>query len=236
MKKRMLALLCAAALAASWSLTAFAQEDTAAEEQQKVSKTNKFYGTIKKTEEAEGKRFLLNANTPGTGETQDMLLNVSDETLILDAVSGMPVSLSDIQDGSMAYTYVSPMMTLSYPPQVSAYVVLTKIPADYRVPSLEEVKNLTMNEDGSAVVETVSGTTYHVPADCSVIPYLTRNMVYIDSLTEGTNFLIWSELSEDGQTEKASRIMIFARGQLPFDQPSGPAEEADFNNLMVPIN
>lgn len=37
MKKRMLALLCAAALAASWSVTAFAQEDTAAEEQQKVS-------------------------------------------------------------------------------------------------------------------------------------------------------------------------------------------------------
>ena len=104
-------------------------------------------------------------------------------------------------------------------------MILTKIPADYRVPSLEEIKNLTMNEDGSAVVETVSGVTYQVPADCTMVPYLTRNMVYVSSLTEGTNFLVWSEPSQDGQTERASKITVFLKGQLGFDEPSGPAED-----------
>ena len=146
------------------------------------------------------------------------------------------MAAEDIQDGEMAYVYVSPAMALSYPPQFSAYVILTKIPADYRVPSLEEVKNLTMNEDGSAVVETVSGVTYQVPADCTMVPYLTRNMVYVSSLTEGTNFLVWSEPSQDGQTERASKITVFLKGQLGFDEPSGPAEEAEMQAGLISLN
>lgn len=190
MKKKIFALFCAAVLAAAGSVNAFAAEDSGTEQRQQVSKTIKYYGTLQKTGEAGSGKFLLNGQPAGAAEKQDVILNLSDETLILNAVDGLPVAAEDIQDGEMAYVYVSPAMALSYPPQFSAYVILTKIPADYRVPSLEEVKNLTMNEDGSAVVETVSGVTYQVPADCTMVPYLTRNMVYVSSLTEGTNFLV----------------------------------------------
>jgi len=76
------------------------------------------------------------------------------------------------------------------------------------------------------VVEAVSGTVYQVPADCVLLPYLTRNMVTIESLTEGRNFLVWSELGEDGKEETASKIVMFQDGQLAFDTLDEAGEEA----------
>ncbi len=133
MKKKIFALFCAAVLAAAGSVNAFAAEDSGTEQRQQVSKTIKYYGTLQKTGEAESGKFLLNGQPAGAAEKQDVILNLSDETLILNAVDGLPVAAEDIQDGEMAYVYVSPAMALSYPPQFSAYVILTKIPADYRV-------------------------------------------------------------------------------------------------------
>lgn len=235
MKKKIFVLFCAAALAAAGSVSTFAAESSSAEQRQQMPKTIQYYGTLQKTGETGSGKFLLNGQPAGSAEKQDVILNLSDETLILNAADGLPVAAADIQDGEMACVYVSPAMALSYPPQMSAYVILTKIPAGCRVPSLEEVRNLAMNEDGSAVVETVSGVTYQVPADCIMVPYLTRNMVYVSSLTEGTNFLVWSEPSQDGQTEKASKITVFLKGQLAFDEPSGPAEEAEMNVGLISL-
>lgn len=236
MRKQVFILMCAAVLASASAVSVYAENTSGREERQAVSETNLFYGTVTKTGEGESRRLLMKANVPGSEGQQDVILNLSGETLVLNAVDGLPVSLEDIQDGEIAYAYVSPAMALSLPPQSFAYVVLTKIPADYRVPSLEEVKTLTLNGDGSAAVETVSGRSFQVPADCAMTPYLTRNMVYVDSLTEGTHFLVWSEPAEDGTTERASKIMVFAKGQLAFDEPEGPAEEAEYRALGITEN
>ena len=197
-----------------------------AEEMAAAPQTVKFYGTVTRPEGSEGDQLLMNATIEGLEGQQEVILNISEETLILDAVEGLPIKLEDIKDGDMVYSYMSPAMTASLPPQSFAYMILANIPADYRVPALEEVKELTVNEDGSAVVEAVSGTVYQIPADCVLLPYLTRNMVAVQDLTEGRNFLVWSELGEDGKEETASKIVMFQEGQLAFDALDDSTEEA----------
>ena len=252
MRKKFLVLCCAAALAASAAGCSPAEKAPAqetqterqteapeteessqeaeerAQEMAAAPQTVKFYGTVTRPEGSEGDQLLMNAAIEGVEGQQEVILNISEETLILDAVDGLPIKLEDIKDGDMVYSYMSPAMTASLPPQSFAYMILANIPADYRVPALEEVKKLTVNEDGSAVVEAVSGTVYQVPADCELLPYLTRNMVAVQDLTEGVNFLVWSELGEDGKEETASKIVIFQKGQLAFDAlEETEAEAAD---------
>ncbi len=187
------------------------------EEMAAAPQTVKFYGTVTRPEGSDGDQLLMNATIEGMEGQQEVILNISEETLILDAVEGLPIELENIKDGDMVYSYMSPAMTASLPPQSFAYMILANIPADYRVPALEQVRELTVNEDGSASVEAVSGTVYQIPADCELLPYLTRNMVAVQDLTEGVNFLVWSELGEDGKEETASKIVIFQKGQLAFD-------------------
>lgn len=245
MKKKFLVLCCTAALAVSAAGCAPAEkapaQETQTEQQTEAPETEessqeaeeiaaapqtvKFHGTVTRPEGSEGDQLLMNATIEGAEGQQEVILNLSEETLILDAVEGLPMQLEDIKDGDMVYSYMSPAMTASIPPQSFAYLILANIPADYRVPSLEAVQELTVNEDGSAVVEAVSGTVYQIPADCELLPYLTRNMVAVQDLTEGTNFLVWSELGEDGKEETANKIVIFQKGQLAFDALEEASEE-----------
>lgn len=205
-----------------------AEETEEAEEMAAAPETVRFHGTVTKPEGGDGSQLFMNAVIDGVEGEQEVILNISEETLILDAVEGLPLQIENIKNGDMVYSYMSPAMTASLPPQSFAYVILANIPADFRVPALEKVKSLTVNDDGSAVVEAVSGTVYQIPADCMLLPYLTRNMVAVQDLTEGRNFLVWSELGEDGKEETANKIVMFQKGQLAFDVLE--EEDADSDN------
>lgn len=203
------------------------EETEAAEEMAAAPETVRFHGTVTQPEEGDGSQLFMNAVIDGVEGEQEVILNISEETLILDAVEGLPLQIENIKSGDMVYSYMSPAMTASLPPQSFAYVILANIPADFRVPALEKVKSLTVNDDGSAVVEAVSGTVYQIPADCTLLPYLTRNMVAVQDLTEGRNFLVWSELGEDGKEETANKIIMFQKGQLAFDALEEEAADSD---------
>lgn len=162
------------------------------------------HGPVSK--ESEGR--LVIDNQSGTGYAGEIVLNISSETTrILDAVTGSPVAFDDIRDGETIYAYISPVMTMSLPPMTNASLILCNIPADFRVPAYQQSDVLTVNEDGvSGSVKTTDGTTYTIPADCQIFPYLTRNIVTIQDLTEGRTFLVWA----DSQNQ-ASRIMVFPK-------------------------
>ena len=120
------------------------EAEGSAQEMAAAPQTVKFYGTVTRPEGFEGDQLLMNAAIEGVEGQQEVILNISEETLILDAVEGLPIKLEDIKDGDMVYSYMSPAMTASLPPQSFAYMILANIPADYRVPALEEVKELTI--------------------------------------------------------------------------------------------
>ena len=179
LKKLLFALGTASILVTGGAMTALAETNIAAESDF-VYTPIRVYGTAQKL--TDGRLHLTNSSTDSIND----IVVTTQNSLILDAVSGMPVSYEDIQEGSFVYAYVGPAMALSLPPIANADIVLVNIPADYKVPSYVIVKSLDMHEDGSATLTANDGQVYDIPADCSVIPYLTRQMIYVDSLTPGS--------------------------------------------------
>ena len=174
-----------------------------------------------------GSEMCIRDRTNSSTDSINDIVVTTQNSLILDAVSGMPVSYEDIQEGSFVYAYVGPAMALSLPPIANADIVLVNIPADYKVPSYVIVKSLDMHEDGSATLTANDGQVYDIPADCSVIPYLTRQMIYVDSLTPGSACLIWT--NSDSNT--ANRVMRFNSNPSDHSESSESAQNTDTETL-----
>lgn len=87
------------------------EAEGSAQEMAAAPQTVKFYGTVTRPEGSEGDQLLMNAAIEGVEGQQEVILNISEETLILDAVEGLPIKLEDIKDGDMVYSYMSPAMT-----------------------------------------------------------------------------------------------------------------------------
>lgn len=139
-------------------------------------------------------------NQSGVSFEGEMVLHISDETTkVLDAVGGLPISLEDIKEGEVIYAYIGQAMTMSLPPQTTAEMIIGNIPADYKVPEFVTVQSMTWNEDTSWTLVAANGTTYHIPGDTPIVPYLTRQMVTLESVTEGREVLIWSDAENNGQ-------------------------------------
>lgn len=159
------------------------------------------WGPVTKTA---SQSLSLNNQAPDS-YTGEMIINISDQTRILDAVTGFPVAFDQIRDGETVYAYISQAMTMSLPPMTNASLILCNIPADYRVPQYLQTTSLTIRADGvSGSLTANDGVTYTIPADCQITPYLTRNIVTIQDLTEGATFLLWSD-----SQNRASKIMVF---------------------------
>ncbi len=216
MKRFLLALSTASVLLSGGAMTALAETGSAAESTL-LNAPVYVYGSAEKLEN--GRLHLTNSNT----ETINDIVVTTGNALILDAVSGMPVAYEDIKAGSTVYAYVSPAMTLSLPPMSNADIVLVNVPADYKVPSYVIVKTLDMHEDGSATLTATDGQVYEIPANCSVIPYLTRQMIYVDSLTPGSACIIWTESGSN----TANRVMRFNSNPSDHSEPSDSSENPD---------
>ena len=141
------------------------------------------------------------------GYQGEVILNVSQEsTYVLDAVSGLPIELSDIKDGDTIHAYIGPAMPRSLPPMTNATMIFANVPADFKVPDYVTVKSVVTDAASSqSVLTAMDGTEYTLADDCGIVPYLTRNIVTLDDLTQGRKAVVWS----DGENT-ATRIMVFA--------------------------
>lgn len=145
-------------------------------------------------------------NQSGVSFSGEIVLNIDDEySKVLDAENGFPAALADIQEGEFIYAYIGPAMTMSLPPMTTAEMVICKIPADYKAPEYVKVKSMQEQQDGSWVLTSANEAVYQIPADCTILPYLTRNIVRLTDVTAGSSCLIWSDNSGIGQ-----KIVLFA--------------------------
>lgn len=162
----------------------------------------RIYGTIKILEDG---RISID-NQSGQSYSGEIILNVSDElTRVLDAVSGDPYSLENLKDGDTIYVYIGQAMTMSLPPMTNAELILCNIPADFKVPDYVEVKSVVTDATTSkSVLTSEDGAKFEIAPDCSILPYLTKNIVTLDDLTQGRTCIIWSN-----DQNVAEKIMVF---------------------------
>lgn len=163
----------------------------------------RIYGPVTKQEDG---RLSID-NQSDMSISGEIILNVSEEyTYILDAVTGLPLKEEDIKDGDTIYVYIGPAMTMSLPPMTNADVIFANIPADAKVPDYIEVQSLVTDAPTSkSVLTAADGTEYTVESDCNIFPYLTRNIVTLDDLTQGRKCVVWSD-----EDNAALQIMVFA--------------------------
>lgn len=197
--KLFLSLLCVAAvLTTGLSFQSKADSETTAPQSVCI------YGTVNSAQD--GRISIARQDNDFSG--QELIITVSEETKVLDAVTGYPAALDTLRDGEFIYAYISPAMTLSLPPMSNGEMILCNIPADFKVPAYITVDSLTLNSDNvSGTIQSTDGDTYTVPADCQVLPYLTRNIETLQNLTKGRKCLVWTEPTSN----TAYKIVAFAK-------------------------
>ncbi len=136
----------------------------------------------------------------------EMIIAVDPEsTRILDGENGYPVEVSEINEGEPVFVYIGPAATMSEPPIVNASLILCKIPDDLRVPEQVYVTAMEEQADGSFLLSADNGMQYLVPADCEIMPYLTRNIVTLQDIQAGSSCLVWSD-----ERRTAQKILLFS--------------------------
>lgn len=139
-------------------------------------------------------------NQSGNSSDGEIILMIDPEnTYVLDGKDGLPVNLTDVQLGSFE-AYLGPAMTMSLPPQATPYVVIVNIPEDMAAPQYAVAAGEVEEKDGKTILTANDGNEYEIAEDVQVLPYLTKNIVKLDDITEGSKCLVWQ--NEDGAVEK----------------------------------
>lgn len=213
-------LLCAAALTAAMGFSSLAVTDNSADSLGTAGAgLVQFDGTVVSVEED---RFVMDRET-GV-QTGELVVNVSEDTLLLDGVNGYPISMDHLEEGESVRVYVGPAMTMSLPPISNGVVVLADVPEDGGFPIYTQVKDVVWEPEqadgtgGVYVLTTADGTTYRINSSTVLLPYLTRNIIREQDLTPGSNILLWTDADPvyDGY---AAKIVLF-----PSDNGQDAAE------------
>ena len=213
--------LCAAAVCA---LPAFAAEPEEAAEVPAYLAPVRVWGAVTRLEN--GAVLLKNSNEKDP--YHEVVLHLAETTPVVDAVTGVPLD-RELRDGETVYAWVGPAMTLSLPPQAAAEMVVANIPADFGAPQYYEIaraeRSYTTPTTGASTPYlcevTVTATDGHklvITDQAALFPYLTRQMVTLDSLVPGSRILVWTDARG-----AATKVMLFAytyRGYVSWE-PTG---------------
>lgn len=147
------------------------------------------YGVVKEMQD--GMIYIENDN-PNDMYGQ-INLNVTEETLILDAVDAETKTIADIEKGDTLYAYVSPAMTRSLPPMSNAELILCDIPQDIGVPEYAEIIAVQNGENGISL-ETNREIIYHISEETEIIDFATGESADVSKITEGSKVLAWYQI------------------------------------------
>ena len=189
-------------------------------ELQPVSK----WGYIGDVDEASGditfnsNEFLVDENGEYKDTTSEIILKTTANTPVLDGTTLAPVALSEIDIAQPVYVWTAQAMTMSIPPQTAAQILIVNVPQDASAPMYVVAQQVDAKEDGSIVITDQDGVTWRADADTEVTPYLTRNIVTLEDIHEGTRLVVsqGSDTSTSGSPEAgeadayAAKLLVFA--------------------------
>lgn len=173
---------------------------------------------------------------PEDGSYDQIRLNVSDETLLLNNKTAKALKLGDFAKGNRVYAYYSQAMTRSLPPQSHLLALLeleeNEIPARYWVAEYVE------GEVSGDLVATVDngGLFLTLPQDCWV--QVGGAKTEAAKLEAGDSFLAWYgvvALSYPGQARAERALLV---NQTLAEQPKENEQQklpADVQNAVRPV-
>ena len=177
-----------------------------------------------------GDMSLTLENSNDNDPYQKIVVNVGEDTLILDAVTGEAKTFDDLRTGEAIYAWVGPDMTKSLPPISTGRVILCGLPADYAAPTYAEVESVTETESGADVCLN-NDVVLHLNADTGYLaaPGWEKESVGAADIVPGTRVLAWYSVVTLSLPAQASpeKVMVF---------PSDYAGWVAADGLTVTVN
>ena len=154
-----------------------------------------------------GSLFLRNSSE--SDPNREIIVHLSEETFVVDAMSGLPMRPADIRDGETVYAWVGPAMMLSLPPQAAAQVVVANIPADFGAPMYHQAAAVEPQATSAAPLTQVEltaadGTVLTITDEAELMPWRTKNLIRLEDLVPGSRFLVWRDAAG-----AVSRVVVF---------------------------
>ena len=148
-----------------------------------------------------GENEIIVDNQSGVSSEGEIILMIDpDNTYLLDASTGLPAEVQDVQVGSSFEAYLGDAMTMSLPPQNTPDIVFVNIPEDIAMPSYVVAAEDPTEANGIWTLKATDGTVYEVPEDAQVVPYLTKNIVKMQDVQKGAACAIWYD--DQNQVQK----------------------------------
>lgn len=124
-------------------------------------------------------------------EETEIALKASEETIVIDQVTGLPADFTAIAAGDIVSAQYGAAMTRSIPAQVVADMVVVN--ADQgTLANLISVDSVTENEDGTVTVfDETKSIELTIAAEAEISPYKTRNIVALSDIAEGCKLVAW---------------------------------------------
>lgn len=140
----------------------------------------------------------------------EIFLNVTEDTLILNAVDGSAMAAEDLREGEHVYAYVGPEMTESLPPVAPAAVIVAAIPADYTAPAYSIVEQVNVWEGRTSVLMSDDVTYSMGDAELLAGPGFDGDTVTLADITPGCGLLAWYDMVAESFPAQAwpSKVMV----------------------------
>lgn len=152
---------------------------------------------------------VINSKSSGKAETdtEDVIYHTMDSVPIIDAVSGLPVELGDIAEGSPVYVWSGETMTLSLPAQTDLQAMVVNIPEDATAPQYIVVKGIEWSKDDVTLTFTdQSGHRWTADNETRVSPYRTKQIASLEDIKKGSRIFAWSSDGKD--SGHSSKIVL----------------------------
>ena len=151
---------------------------------------------------------ILVTNSSEWAEYPEIVLNVAEDTLILNAVDGGAMAAEDLREGEYVYAYVSPAMTRSLPPIATAAVILAAIPADYGVPAYSTVEQVNVWEGRTSILMSDDVTYSMGDAELLAGPGFTCGTITLADITPGCGLLAWYDMLAESFPARAWPVKV----------------------------
>lgn len=182
-------------------------EETEDVEEMPASET--YFGTVASIErDEEGNVVSISLTSEENG---DYVMNVTGNTVWVDAVEKVKASQEDLTEGETIYVYHSPVSTRSLPPQSEAFAVVLNVPQDIAVGVYHEVEDIVTNGEIFTITTDNGGLYLNVTSDTQVKDYTTGESAEIGNVDRGDRIIAWYDavaMSYPGQANVSDILVL----------------------------
>ena len=208
-------------------------EETEDVEEMPASET--YFGTVESIEKDEEGNVISISLT--SEENGDYVMNVTDNTVWVDAVEKAKASQEDLTEGETIYVYHSPISTRSLPPQSEAFAVVLNVTQDIAVGVYHEVEDIVTNGEIFTITTDNGGLYLNVTSETQVKDYTTGESAEIGNVDRGDSIIAWYDavaISYPGQANVSDILVLpdvetveTESDTADVDDASTPAEDAE---------